>query len=260
MIGTALVEELVQTVAVSHLVKGHRRVGLLLLAAPESGKTTIVKAATAAHVCPIAIMSGRSVLKELKEHTQTEFLLFNDLTAIRAMSRPAVNLLILLLNQLTQDEHGAVAFAGKDVEHITRPVGLIACLPFTTFTDHRARWREMGFVSRMVPFAYHYPDELVARIKDAIDDGRPTGDPHHLPRRTPRTIRIPPALTRIVRHLADARANALGQLGIRLLQHYHTLVRAHALLGNHTTVTVTDLVFLRAIDRYVSIDHCEPLS
>jgi len=109
MIGTALVESLVQAVALSHRIKGYSRVSLLLLAAPESGKTTIATAATCEHVARVAMISGRSVLKEMADHPKTEFLLFNDLSAVKAMSFTAVNLLIVLLNQLTPDRSASSA-------------------------------------------------------------------------------------------------------------------------------------------------------
>lgn len=264
VIGTSLVEELVQSVALSHLIKGHRRTSLLMLAAPESGKTTIVNAAECIHVCRVAVISGRSIMRHVKDHPETEFLLFNDLTAVRAMSAAAVNLLILILNQFTQDERGIVAFAGKETEEIKRPIGIIACLPFSTFTDHRARWKEMGFISRMIPFAYEYSDELVAQIKDSIDNGAHGAEVkarRSMPKRPrkPVSVEMNPRLTRELRHLADARAKTLGQLGIRLLQNYHTLARAHALLFRRTSVNRDDLVFVRQVDHFVSIRKCEPL-
>lgn len=265
MIGTSLVEELVQTVAVSHRVRSFDRVSLLLMAAPESGKTSIAKSATAHHVTPVAVMTGRSLLREVKDNPHTEFLLFNDLTAIRALSPTAVNLLINLLNQIVQNEQGKVAFAAKDPEAITRPIGIIGCIPFKTFTDHRARWKELGFVSRMVPFSYSYSHELIAEIKDSIDDGshvvhrNPKRKMMKAPRAKQIAISITPALTRKVRHLADARAEELGQLGIRLLKHYHCLVRAHALLKKRTRVTHEDIAFLRSVDQYVSIAQTKPL-
>lgn len=266
MIGTSLVEELVQSVALSHLVKNQKRVSLLMLAAPESGKTTILSAANASHVRRVAVISGRSILKEVKDKPETEFLLFNDLSAVRAMSASAVGLLVLILNHYVMGETGIVAFAGKETEEITRPVGVLACLPFKTFVDHRARWREMGFISRMVPFSYHYDRELVARIKDTIDDGN--HHEHAAPRRAmpkhkrqkPVAIAMNREFTRHVRNLADARAATLDQLGIRLLQNYHCLIRAHALLFKRNAVTKDDLDFLRHVDRFVSITHCEPLT
>lgn len=265
MIGTSLVEELVQSVAISHVVKGYSRASLLMLAAPESGKTTIASSANCKHVCRVAVISGRSILKEVDANPATEFLLFNDLTAVRALSASAVNLLIVILNQFTQDERGLVAFAGKETEHITRPIGIIGCLPFKTFADHRARWREMGFISRMIPFAYTYPDELVAKIKDSIDDAKhvaakaPTRAMSKKRFRRAVPIEMTRARARDVRHLADARAKTLDQLGIRLLQNYHVLIRAHALLFGRDKVTADDLDFLRTVDRFVSIKTCEPL-
>lgn len=265
MIGTRLVEELVQAVALSHRIKGYARCSLLLLAAPESGKTTIANASTCDHVCRVAMISGKSILREVKEHPKTEFLLFNDLTSIRAMSASAVNMLIVLLNQFTMDERGMVAFAGKDVEFVDRPIGIIACLPFQTFADHRARWRELGFISRMIPFAYAYGHELVAEIKDAIDDGehKTRSQPvRTMPRitRRPVTVKVSPTFRREIRRLADARATTLGQLGIRLLHNYHCLIRARAVLMKRNEVTRDDMVFLRAVDHFVSVTKCAPLN
>ncbi len=264
MIGTRVAESLVQSVALSHLVKGYRRTSLLMLAAPESGKTTIASAADCKHVSRIAVISGRSVLSELRDNPKTEFLIFNDLSAIRAMSTPAVNLLVVILNQVTQDERGRVAFAGKSVEEITRPVGIIGCIPFKTFADHRARWRELGFISRMIPFAYSYGAELVAEIKDSIDAGGHGGKLRpvvKMPRGSARQVGVTmsPAITKELRRVADAKSSDLGQLGIRLLQNYHVLIRAHAILHGRRACTREDMSFIRAVNEFVSVTDCKPL-
>lgn len=267
MIGTKLIEEFVQSVALTHRIKGYKRCSTLLIAAPESGKTTITTAANCPHVTPIAVMSGRSVLKEVNENEDCEFLLFNDLTSIRAMSTPASALLVVFLNQLTQDERGKVAFAGKESDEIKRAIGLIACIPYDTFSDHRSKWKEMGFISRMIPFAYSYDAEIVAEIKNSIDTGT------HESKRKPRkgmpkskkddqqiAIFMDAKSTASVRALADERSGSLGQIGIRLLSSYHSLIRAHALLFNRRRVSKDDLVFLRGVDRHVSTSECTSLA
>jgi len=264
MIGTTLIESLVQSVALTHHVQGYSRASLLLLAAPESGKTTITTAANCEHVTRIALITGKSVLRELRDHPTTEFLLFNDLSTVRAMSHQAVSLLVTILNQLTQGESGMVAFAGREAEKIDRTIGIIGCMPFTTFKDHRSRWRELGFISRMLPFAYHYKMELVARIKDSIDDGtqQKAKQPRKEMVKVPKTLRVHAntRYTRQIRHLADAKATTLDQLGIRLLANYHVLARGHALLNKRRVVTASDLDFLEAVNAHVSISETKELS
>jgi hypothetical protein len=185
------------------------------------------------------------------------------MSAIRAMSAPAVSLLIVILNQLTQDERGKVAFAGQSVEEIDRPVGIIGCIPFQTFADHRARWRELGFISRMIPFAYQYGDELVAEIKDAIDAGdhvRRVKAGRRMPKAGRQVgITMNDALTKELRRIADAKSVQLGQLGIRLLQNYHSLIRAHALLNGRRACTREDIAFVRGVNEFVSVNECKPL-
>lgn len=262
MIGTHLIEDLVQSVAVSHRVRGMPRVSLLLLAKPESGKTTIARAANCKHVTPVAVMSGLSILQEIETDPNVEFLLFNDLTAIRAMSPTAVNLLIVLLNQMTQNERGKVAFAGKEARSIKRPIGIIGCLPFNTFKDHRAKWAGLGFVSRMLPFAYAYDAELIAEIKDHVTaESQKRHTIAKMPRIAKRevSIAISTAHRKNVRRLADAKAAELKQIGIRLLQNYLCLIKAHALLHGRREVNKDDINFLREVDRYISVTECKEL-
>jgi len=259
LIGTALLEDLAQTVALSHLVSGRDRIGLLLLAAPESGKTTIATAAECSHVKRVVVVTARSVMQMVQEK-EVEFLLFNDLAVVRSLSKATTALLINTLNQVTQGETGEARFAGKDIYKLERQIGLIACMPFKVFVDRRAHWKDMGFVSRMLPFAYEYDAELIVGIKDGIDKGKKF-EASRLPATLPeeRKIEITSHQTRAVRALSDARAHSLGQIGIRLLKTYHTLVRAHALRHGRKLVTAEDMEFLREVDSFVSIDTCKPL-
>jgi hypothetical protein len=260
LIGTALIEDLAQTVALSHLVTGCDRIGLLLLAAPESGKTTIATAAECEHVKRVVVITARSVMQMIQE-PGIEFLLFNDLAVVRSLSKSTTALLINTLNQVTQGETGEARFAGQVVYKIDRQLGIIACMPFKVFVDRRSHWRDMGFVSRMLPFCYSYDAELIVDIKDGIDKGKRFA-PSRLPAAIPeaRSIKIDSHQTRNIRAIADARAVKLDQIGIRLLKNYHTLVRAHALRHGRTKVAADDLEFLRAVDHYISVDECKPLT
>lgn len=259
LIGTSLVEDLVQTVALSHLVTGRDRIGLLLLAAPESGKTTIATAAECVHVKRVVVVTARSVM-QMVEEPGIEFLLFNDLAVVRSLSKSTTALLINTLNQVTQGETGEARFAGQTIYKLERQLGIIACMPFKVFVDRRSHWRDMGFVSRMLPFAYEYDAELIVGIKDGIDKGK-RFEPSRLPAAIPaaRSIAINSSQTRNIRAIADARAVKLGQIGIRLLKNYHSLVRSHALRHGRKKVTNDDLDFLREVDKYVSVDECRPL-
>jgi hypothetical protein len=262
LIGTQLVEDLVQTVAFSHLIADRDRVGLLLLAAPESGKTTIATAATASHVKRIVVITARSIM-QLTSEKEIEFLLFNDLSVVRSLSKATSALLINTLNQVTQGETGEAMFAGQERIKIERQLGVIGCMPFKLFTDRRAHWRNMGFISRMLPFSYSYDAELIATIKNSVDKDRfKAAEPKAMPKANhngPVYVAMNKSQTNIVRALADARAQELDQIGIRLLKNYHTLIRAHAVRHGRTHVERKDLEFLRQVDGYISITECKAL-
>jgi len=255
------VEDLVQTIALSHLVAGRDRLGLLLLAAPENGKTTIATAAECEHVKRIAVITARSVM-QLTSEKGVEFLLFNDLSVVKSLSKATSALLINTLNQITQGETGVAMFAGQTTIKIERQLGIIGCLPFKVFADKRGHWHAQGFISRMLPFAYSYNAELVATIKDGVDSGRSRVAPKPMPTKIPDqpvAIRMSEKQTKSIRALADAKSRVLDQVGIRLLKHYHTLVRAHALRHGRRSVTDSDMDFLRAVDSFISITECRPL-
>ena len=114
----------------------------------------------------------------------------------------------------------------------------------------------------MLPFAYSYNAELVATIKDGIDAGNGKPKPKPMPKTPEKSvnIRMGEKHTKSVRALSDAKAAVLKQVGIRLLNHYHTLVRAHALRHGRIVVDDSDIEFLRAVDSYISISDCKPLS
>lgn len=261
LVGTSLVEDLVQSVACSHLIAGCDRLGLLLLAAPENGKTTIATAAECEHVKRIAVITARSVMA-LTAVKGVEFLLFNDLSVIKALSKATTALLVNTLNQVTQGETGEAMFAGQSTFKIERQLGIIGCMPFKIFNDRRSHWHQQGFISRMLPFSYSYDAELVATIKDGIDKGRARVKPRVMPaldHDDPVTVAITSPQVRSVRALADEKARELDQVGIRLLKNYHALVRAHALRDGRKKVIAADLDFLRAVNRYISITECHPL-
>jgi hypothetical protein len=261
LVGTELVEDLVQSVALSHLVDERDRIGLLLLASPENGKTTIATAAECEHVKRIAVITARSIM-QLTAQKGVEFLLFNDLSVVRALSKATTALLINTLNQVTQGETGEAMFAGQHVFKIERQLGVIGCLPFKVFTDRRSHWHQMGFISRMLPFSYSYNAELIATIKDGIDAGRSRVAPKKMPSQKdaePIKIAMCAKHTKAVRALADAKSASLDQIGIRMLKHYHTLIRSHALRHGRKQTSDVDLEFLRIVDTYISITECKPL-
>lgn len=274
MVGTKLIEELVQSVALTRHIRHYDRVSLLLLASPENGKTTITSTAKCKSVQSVSVMTARSIMAEMNKNKDLEYIIFNDMTCVKALSVAAVNLLIVILNQITQGEHGLIGFAGKPTEVIDREIGIIGCLPIDVFTEYRSNWKRLGFVSRMLPFAYCYSNSLIAEIKDGIDvtgtsPSSGVGASKKMlkaidkiakkPQNVQIQIEMSEANTTLVRTLADEKAIQLKQLGIRLLKNYHSLIRAHALLQGRRVVNQEDMKFLWDVNRFISTDSCTQL-
>jgi len=268
MIGTELVRELVECVILTGRIKKIEPVSLLLIAAPESGKTSIALERPCTAIEAFADITGKGLHHILKErgHDITHIII-NDMVAVLSHRQSVNKYTISQLNAWTEEGIHAIA-TPMGIERFNSGGvrgGVIASLTLELAKDSRMWWKKVGFTSRMLPFCYRYPDELNIRIKDFIDDNRGRKeDKKQAEFKVPKEEKIieyPELYAKHVRRLADSRSIALKEDGKRRLKQYHALIQAHALWRktNKPSVIEKDLDFLFAIDRFVSYTDPQPL-
>jgi hypothetical protein len=144
---------------------------------------------------------------------------------------------------------------------------VITSLTLDLVKDSRRWWNQVGFSSRMLPFCYMYPADLIIRIKGHIDQDQNNG--HHKIKKKnfpvpikDISVKYPEKFLQQVRQLSDVRSVFLKEQGMRRLKQYHAMAQAHALWRNRKNPTVgkQEVDFIRRMDSFVSYDTPEALS
>ena len=258
-----IVREIVETALLTGRVSGEDPVGLLLIAEPEHGKTSIVLERSFSSAVDVTDATGRGIQELLKYKPEISHLIFNDLTAIMAHGKTVKAYTISMINAMTEEGIRSVAFPGDIQVFENGKRGLIACVTPPMIRDGRAWWNKIGLTTRLVPFFFRHGSELVLKVKEAIDHEIRYAKPgaFALPK-VP--IKVPiqePHLTAI-RKMADQKAKELGDnTGYRRLKQFRRLAKAHALRRSwkKPMVTFEDTKFLRSIMPFISYRTAHPL-
>lgn len=261
--------ELVETVILTGKVKTAEPVSLLLIAAPESGKTSVVLERPCKAIEPFADITGKGIHQVLLAKKDITHIVINDMVAVVSHRQSVNRYTISQLNSLTEEGITQVAGPMGMQEFEGGKKGVIASLTLELAKDSRCWWNKVGFSSRMLPFCYYYPDDLIVKIKASIDDRhskaqvngkRPRVPEFKIPPQ-PVTVIYPPDVVREIRRLADFRAKVLREVGMRRLKQYHSLAQGHALWRSRKKprVTMSDVEFIKRVEPYVSYDTPQPL-
>lgn len=259
VIGMELIRELVETVILTGKIKDVYPVSLLLIASPESGKTSIVLDRPCKSVAVFTDVTGRGIQMILQQKKEITHIVINDLVAVLSHKQTVNKYTISVMNALTEEGISSIATpAGIETFDHGRK-GIITSLTSDMANDARNWWNKVGFASRMLPFCYRFPDKLIIEIKDHIDSN---GGKHHKVKANPEfktpekqvAIEYPDAILKSARRVTDIRSTMLGEQGMRRLKQYHALIQAHALQQGRREVTEADLDFLCKVDLYCSFD------
>ena len=257
MIGTQLVRELVETTILTGHLTGHDPVSLLLLASPESGKTSIVLERDCKSVIDMTDVSGRSLQVLVQSNPEVSHFVINDMVAVLSHKQSVNQYTLSMLNAMTEEGIRTVAIGGNVMPApVKGKRGIIASLTLDLARDQRRWWNATGFASRVLPFCYCYDEKLVIRIKDYIETRSAAKSNEPKPFTVPAikpTINLE-TIKASVRELSDRKAKELGEKGIRRLKQFRSLVAAHALWRSwkNKSANEQDVQFLMNIYHHIS--------
>jgi hypothetical protein len=268
MIGNELIRELVETVIITGKLKDASPLSLLLIAAPESGKTRVVLEKRCKNVKAFADITGKGILNVMKSQKELTHIVINDMVAVLSHRQSVNKYTIAILNAMTEEGITSLASPAGIEDFDDGKRGVIASITTEMSMDSRFWWNKIGFASRMIPFCYKYPEPLLITIKDSIDNSmrmvyrKPkNNDQEFVIPKNSKTVAYSDEFIRRVRRVAEVRCQITKDQGMRRLHQYHTLIRGHALLRNRTEPVVedVDLQFLEEIDLYCSYDSPKEL-
>lgn len=266
MIGTELLRETIETVIFTGKVKKIEPVSLLLIAAPESGKTSVVLEKKCKSIEAYTDITGRGIHEILKAKKDLTHIVINDMVASLSHKQSVNKYLISQLSAMTEEGISAIATPQGIETFDVGKRGIITSLTLDLVRDSRHWWSRIGFTSRMLPFCYSYRAGMIVKIKSSIDDSQKNGNSKVSSENFPVPskslhVEYPENAIIEVRRMADVRSIILKEQGMRRLKQYHALAQAHAALRTRKNPTVNekDIEFLRRMDAYVSYDTPEPL-
>jgi hypothetical protein len=269
LIGTQLLEMAIKATIATGRVENSDSgpLSMLLIAAPESGKTSLVDI-TCKTTKTFADITGRGIADTLKSNQEITHIVILDLVAIMSHKQTVNQYTFAILNAMTEEGLSTIAYPGSTETFAKGKRGLIACLTLGLAKDGRNWWNKTGFTSRMLPLCFEHSATLVMKIKEAITAGhaqsaRPTSGsgelwlPDH-----PVTVLLPNGPSREIMHLATGVSAQLNEYmemsekekGYRRLKQFRALAKGHALLRNPKKPVVgkEEIEFLKQLFPYVS--------
>lgn len=252
-----LVREVIECVILTGRLKEHDPVSCLLIASPESGKTSVVLEKECACMVALTDCTGRGLQELCKMKPEITHICINDLVAVTAHKSSVSRYTMAMLNALTEEGIMATAFPGSVEQFKNGRRGIIASIPTTMAKDRRQWWNKSGLSSRMIPFAFKHSDDLNIRIKAEITKDRNTVQKKRRVFCIPAAhikVHIPPHHAKTIQALAETVSTRLSEEGYRRLKQFRALACAHALLRTwkNPSVIEKDLDFLSRIIPYIS--------
>lgn len=250
MIGLAPVQKFITLNIFSDYLKGERPISSFIVAEPEHGKTEILSSFEGVRgvmfilditAYGYTIIFSRILTKEIRR------LIFPDFSRILARSRKVVDGVVSMINAIVEDGINW-AILTKNVQWMTNIkeriyAGVTIAITPDSLDFIRKKYKEMGFLSRILPFYYTYNSEDMEKIHESIKC-RKSNEIYN-------QLKLPKEEVEVSmsKHLADKLDPAVKLLtkvlssytGFRLRRQLQTLCKANALIDGRNEVNIEDV-------------------
>jgi len=271
LIGMNLISEFVESVIMTGRLKYHEPVSVLLIAGPESGKTSVVNQRRCKAIQVFSDVTGKGLVEICKTQPEVSHVVLNDLVAIMSHKQTVNRYTLAMINAMTEEGIQALATPGGIEVFQNGKRGIIACLTSALANDGRSWWNKTGLTSRLLPFAFSHSSKLTLTIKALIDEN---GTAPSRKKEKSKDLRVPAKHVPVaiprkfgasIRKIADVKIQELhaatDEQGYRRLKQFQSLACGHALRRSFRNPTVgqPEIDFLQRILPYISYDKLTPL-
>jgi|SRR5579864_2095826 len=176
LIGMDFPVEVVQTVLLTGQLADEKPVSLLIIASPESGKTTAARKANISVssdrppdelAVALTDTTGKGLLKIIREHPRATHVIFNDLAITAGHKSHVTKYLFSVISGMT--EEGISRTADPEGVHPYSKEegikGVIGCITPRLVKDQRFIWNVTGLTTRMLPFFYHQGFDIQLKVR-----------------------------------------------------------------------------------------------
>ncbi|MEM1540407.1 MAG: hypothetical protein QXJ07_03380 [Candidatus Bathyarchaeia archaeon] len=264
-----------QTAFITDPVDGYRPVSLLLIAKPESGKTTVIHRFS---TLPFVYYTEEITVKVLvdtvlrrAENKEIRFILIPDLlNCIKKQTYTREPLVQTLKSLIDEGLKNIQTFHKQYAYKTFVKCGLITAITRSEFYASQGRYslysdlKRYGFLSRMIPFSYEYPIDKIAKIFDYVmsgkaDDNSKVVIPKIRQFKREKYYEPNPELFSKLQWLSQKLATYMDAYGIRTQKNLQKLCYANALINGRDHVTKEDVEKILYLGRWMNFDF-NPLS
>jgi hypothetical protein len=290
LIGMDFAVEVVQTVLLTGQLADEKPVSLLIIASPESGKTTATRNANIsvssdgrAEELAVALTdtTGKGLLNIIREHPNATHVIFNDLAITAGHKSHVVKYLFGIISAMTEEGISRTADPGGVQPYGAEGTkGVIGCITPRLVRDQRFVWNVTGLTTRMLPFFYSQGMDIQLKVRryhaglDKSDHADSDGCSSLVIPKKKMKVSLGKYKEQIL-ELAENVARKLSkegvsrknpdyeELGYRRIIQFRSLAKAHSLLTHpddeEPRVHKADVEFLRKLSRFVSFRRAESL-
>jgi len=243
----------------SGYVKNAKALSLLIVAKPESAKSSLLKKYRKNKgIVYITDCTAYGLTHEILPQIATgevKHILIPDLVLPLSKSVRTRMSLIAFLNSLIEE---GIAKMTSYVTSWDKEVncGLVTAVTDEALKDGRHEWAKMGFLSRMLLFSYSYPIPTVYKIfKSLMDEEPERGEVVVLrfPRR-PKNVTLPRHIAQQLQPISTKIGESMKVYGFRFFVNSKTFLKSLALMDGRTTVKAKDLNEFLRLSNYFNVN------
>jgi hypothetical protein len=259
-----------QTAFVTDPVDGYRPISLLLIAKPESGKTTVIhRFATLPFVYYTEEITVKVLVDKVlrrAENKEIRYILIPDLlNCVKKQTYTREPLVQTLKSLIDEGVKNIETFHKQFTYKTFVKSGLITAITRSEFYARQGRYslyndlKRYGFLSRMIPFSYEYPIDKIAKILEYIMSGKAEDNskvviPKIRTYKREKFYEPNPELFSKLQWLSQKLASYMDAYGIRTQKNLQKLCYANALINNRDHVTKEDVEKVLYLGRWMNFE------
>lgn len=238
-------------------------ISLLLVGKAGIGKSRLLsplaKLKTVSYVNDITPKYLIEFLENVKKGEKT-FLVVPDFTNCMSHSKTTRTTLVAVLRSMT--EEGVSDLSDYHLEFKSKtPIraGLITAITRSSYQAFKENWKDIGFLSRLLPFSFKHSIATQETIMDDIDARRPdliNKISFHLEKH-PKTVLAPIHLLRQLRICERMLSASTGSLPYRHQIQLNAITEALAILRGDTEIRQMDIDTISWLSNWINYDFKE---
>lgn len=266
MIRLDFLEEMIELVIFSGYVKHEEPISLMIIGSPESAKTKVIlKYAKNKGMKVLTDATAYGIRMEVMPYVrrgEIKHIMIPDFLKPTNKNPATVADFVSIMNALIEEGVGSISTYNQKMEDGDEKLarcGLITSITDELMKDKRryGKWKNMGFLSRMIPISYAYTKETVEEVLGYIKRQEYRNEDESIILKLPDKItdvKLSEKYSGYIINKIKFIAEAQNRYGFRMARQFNTLMKASALKDGRTNVEKQDVIKIRKLLYWINFE------